>query len=59
MTMNDAVDRWSMEESEILPNQDESISSFIEHRVHKTVVGTNHDFGDDRDDTYTSMSSTT
>jgi hypothetical protein len=58
--MNDqVVDRWSMDESSIHALGDDSISSFVEHRVHKAVVGTNNDFSHDRDDTYTSISSTT
>ena len=58
--MNDQViDRWSMDESSIHALGDDSISSLVEHRVHKVVVGTNNDFSHDRDDTYTSISSTT
>ena len=55
--MNTVEDRWSLDESEILPLGDESISSFVEHRVLK-ATGTD-DSVHDREDTYTSISSST
>ena len=55
--MNIVEEKWSKDESEILPILDESISSFVEHRVLK-ATGTN-DSGHDREDSYTSISSST
>ena len=55
--MNAIEDKWSMDESEILPIMDESILSFVEHRVLK-ATGID-DSGHDREDSYTSISSST
>jgi len=55
--MNTIEDKWSMDESEILPIMDENISSFVEHRVLK-ATGID-DSGHDREDSYTSLSSST
>ena len=56
--MNIVEDKWSMDESEILPVLDQNISSFVEHRVLK-ATGTSDSEHDRKEDSYTSISSST